>query len=369
MRPKRVVLGAVAILAGVLGGLIVAEIVLRLATDPVHLPLDLEASALLRYRLDWHHDRPPGRSSVDIARAPVGCTEPSTRIYIGGDSWVQSQVVFQSFVDTIAMRFSREMEGRCAEIINTGTGSFAPTTITAKLIAAMKEHGRADLIVIHIDETDLMDEWVRYRPSRVEASDGRTIAVVPFVPDLPEMIYYAGLSSISARPLYTLRFAEYMYLRYVLLPGVRLSIARLGMLPDYKSIMAPQREGLADGKYDGAVKWFEARVKEMIQRLRNENEHVPVVITTHPHFLHLINDESKRYRFRVANVLQDVLERSLGRNVHFSDAASNMEGIYGRDLRNLFRWPSDLFSHLTPEAEERFGAWLASECLRYLKVP
>lgn len=369
MRASKYSVRITTICIGMLIGLTLAEFGLRWATDPVHLPLDLETSTLLRYRLDWHHDRPPGRSSFDIARTSVPCTEPLRKIYIGGDSWVQSEVVFRSFVKAAGDALARNTSGGCAQIINTGTGSFSPTTITAKLIAAMKEYGPPDLVLIHIDETDVMDEWVRYRPSRIEGSDGRTLAVVPFLPDLPEMVYYSALAALSDRAFYVQRFAEYLYVRYVLVPGVRSSIAQLGMLPNYESIMAIHREGLADGRYTSAVEWFKVRLREMIDLIRRLKDDVPIVISTHPHFLHLHGDNISGYRFTVATILSDILRRSAAPRVYFLNAADDMKGIYGPDVAGIFRWPSDPFSHLTPQAEERFGTWLAFESLRYLEAP
>lgn len=353
---RSVALTAVAL--GVAFGLVLMEGMLRLLTALDYLPLSLGSETLLRYRLDWHHDRPPGREMFDRVRRPEGCTDPTTRVIVGGDSWMQSLVLFNSFVTAFDGAVRAAESNRCVEFINTATGSFSPSPINAKITEAITRFGAPNMVVIHIDETDVLDEWIRYKTSTITDKNGEILAIVPYLSEFHELVYYAALSALRQQPLYVLRFAEYLYIRYVLTARVRAVLAELGVLPSYDSILAIQREGNANGKYGQQIAWFKGRVGAMVRDLRRLAPDAIVLLSAHPHYLHLRPEQQGGYRFTVATILKEIVKESDFTKLQFVDAAQQMQRIHGAGGERVFRWPTDPFSHLVEEAEIRFGNWL-----------
>jgi hypothetical protein len=357
----RPLLAAVTVFLAVGLTLAAAELLLRIASSYDVITLSAPVDILSRYRADWHHDRRPDRNKFDDLYAPEHCVQPMLNVLIAGDSWMEEPEFAKGLLARLRdLSVLDENLGNesCIRIINTGTGSFSPTPITIRLRGMLAE-AKPDVVIINIDETDLMDEWIRYRHSTVLSSNGVPIAVTPFMADLPEMVHALALEAISDIPLYILRLVERAFLHGIFLPQVREVLRKRGQLAVYETILAPQRTKNAEATFRDAIMLFEARLKTLAHTVRTLDCTISIIFTHHPHFLHVSRGASS-YPFSVSSIMRSALSDS-GIMLYF--AGDEMESVHGSGYlaEEVFQWPADPFSHLTPKGNVNFGRWVAEK--------
>ncbi len=339
---------AVAFLFALLLLLGLAEVSLRILDWSGLIALSPHGNNLARYRIDWHHDRGPSLPEIDDWTLPVGCTSPEITVLIGGDSWMRERYFGEALLQRIH-------EGRsCVRVVNTGAGSFSPSLIQLRLQYVTKNI-TPTIIVISIDETDLMDEWVRYRHSLIFDVRGDLVAVPPFLPDLHEMIYYAAIDVTAGSRWYMWRLLNRAFVHGIFVPQVREHLNERGLLASYTSIMAPQRSIDAWTEFTEPIAWFERRLESLLDMLERVTPEAIPVLVTHPHYLHVAGPDELRYRFSVSDLVRRVATR---RSVLHLPAASSFKEIHPVDVDEVFQWPRDPFSHLKPEAARRYGTWV-----------
>jgi hypothetical protein len=98
----------------------------------------------------------------------------------------------------------------------------------------------------------------------------------------------------------------------------------------------------------------------MIERLQNAlGARGPLILTHHPHYLNIVGPESRRYNSIVSDILEDEARRH---HVLFYDATTEFAAIHdGQRLNAVFRWPEDVYSHLTETGYVNYGYWLAQK--------
>ena len=342
--------------------LIAAEVALRIASRYELIILSAPFDVLSQYRVDWHHDRPPNLDPFDDWRSPEGCHAPHVTIVIVGDSWMREPEFGRALLQTLrdaTIPDASDGLTRCVRVINTGTGSFSPTPMVVRLREILK-NVRPDIVLINIDETDLMDEWIRYRHSTVVSADGLPLAVPPFIPDLPEMIHHLTLEVVGEIPLYTIRLLERALLHGVFLPQVREVLRKRGMLAQYDTILAPQRTDNAEEIFREALALFKSRLEALIRLVHLHHVEAEIVFTHHPHSCHVSAGEP-RCPFSVESVLRTAL---VGKNVKLLFARDEMEAVHGQGYRaeEVFV-VGDPFSHLTANGRANYGRWVAKKLI------
>ena len=351
-------------MSGILISLTLIELALRVIDATGIFVLSSDRRNLLRYDVIQHHDRGSHLAPIDDWRMPESCAAPTVTVVIGGDSWMREpefgQAFLRSFYENVAM--SRRPRN-CLRVINTGTGSYSPSLIQIRLAKLLAEIV-PEIVVISIDETDIMDEWVRYRHSLIFDNDNRLIAVPPFLPDLHEQIYYSVLDLSDDLPLYLLRILERAYMHGFYVPRVRKLLAERNMLASYDSIMAPQRSREPYKEFAEALDWFEERMRSLLRAVRGRAPNANIVLLTHPHYLHVAGPSERRYKFSVAQLIEKIAAENC---VAHLAAADDFEKIHPDGAETAFRWPEDPFSHLRPEALSRYGAWAAKRVAATLK--
>jgi hypothetical protein len=261
-------------------------------------------------------------------------------------------MVEQSSVDT------------CYEVINGGAVSYSPSVMLVRGRELIAEY-QPDFVVVYVDETDLMDESVRYKMTTLRGPDGSIERVVPNVVDL--MTIYERPVLVQ-QPSYILRLLEQIYYQKVLTP--RLTAAVYGNdepHASYERIMGPRLLGDAHGDLSGELAYFKASFREMLATFARLVGRDRILIARHPHFLHLVDaGRTPRYDDSLSKLLA---EETAAAQVLYYDAGKNLKAIYGGDAAAYMNWPADPFSHLTAAGYGKFGRALGQYAAPRINAP
>lgn len=274
-----------------------------------------------------------------------------TKILLLGDSWMEDEHLSKSIADELA-----NTSGRCVQAVNGGTSSYAPTLYLLKAQQAAERYGKFDHIVVNIDETDIGDEWVRYRIPTRRDKTGRIVAV-PFNRDVHSMYLWNGKLWAEASDLYIIRFAKFAFFHKVLAP----MLYKFTYCPDYSCLMRYVSALDARTVFKTEHKHFEDRVLEMTAELSQLTGGAgSVYLTHHPHRRGLASDtEEGNHHLPIASeVLGRVGSQS---GVTVLDAREHITQIHGKELPNGTYKPGDPFSHLSADGAGRYGRWIGSQ--------
>lgn len=294
------------------------EVVLRIQGN-TFIQLDDFPNRINDYSSRFHHTRSPADSESKLLLVnPDHCPEAEDRrtVMFFGDSWVAEGGIAEGFARYVA----QHDEFRCFQIINGGVGSYSPSLIMLKA-EEMIEAEHPMLVVINIDETDLMDEWIRYQYGSVRDTSGELIAVLPSLPDIPDFIFYYNFLVLEEQPIYLLRLIEKLYLTRGLMRRVMDIHKRQYMLPTIENLFAPQMSDNPRVEFAEQIAYFRERVLEMITRLKRvTGTRGDVVLTHHPQYLHINGDDGKHYNDIVQSLIVEATKRS---DVPFYDATQS----------------------------------------------
>ena len=302
-----------------------------------------------RFSMLYHH---VSQGVGDPQRAAVGtCDSPSARhvkLLFLGDSWMQpTDGIPQGFAESLAAMSA--VPNACYEITNGGTRSYAPSLILVKGRKLIAED-RPDFMVVYVDETDVMDETVRYARTTLRGPNGELERVVPGIADLVQA--YERPVLVQQRS-YTLRLIEQLYYEKVLMPRVLTVLYGSPDPVEYSRIMAMQLSKAPDKEFRAELDYFRAVVREMLTTFVDRVGADRVLVVRHPHYLHLsINGAPPRYNNAMTKILA---EETAPLGVTYFDAELHLGEIYDGDPARYMRWPADPYSHLTDEGFRLFG--------------
>lgn len=294
----------------------------------------------------YHHKPPSFEDFRHIHPNNRMCEDPSRtlRILFLGDSWMEGDGIPLGVADYLK---SDSKFRDCIEMINGGATSFSPSLYLLAgeyLVAQYHPH----FVIINVDETDLMDESLRYRLTTLRDEDGNLERVVPNMTDL---LWNYGHVSLAQQPSYLLRLIEYVYFTQMFLPRLRKIYLGYEDRPGYNQIMAPQLSKQPRASHKEELEYFEKTVDEMLDRLvKATGSSNRILLTRHPHFMHLTIPPG--YNNSVSEILAD---KAVKHKVPYYDAEPEIKTIYGDNYPMFFGWPKDPFSHLTDQGYRRYG--------------
>ena len=112
------------------------------------------------------------RSSNDYYYSTYNFGENGINVLIQGDSWMELYDEFGELDSNL--KYSKN----CSLLINGGTSSYSPSLIEVQFNDIIEDQDiKFDLIICYLDQTDFMDEVLRYNHLRLE-SNNKLIAVL-----------------------------------------------------------------------------------------------------------------------------------------------------------------------------------------------
>ena len=281
-----------------------------------------------------------------LARCSSDARVPAVKILFMGDSQFDNREVAEGVRRYIASRLG---EGVCVELLNGALTSYSPSLILIRGELLIRKY-RPDFVVINIDETDLMDESIRYRRSTIRDDAGRILRV-SYSHDAPNQAWETGERAVETHRLYIVRLFAKVYHRKVFIPRLASLLGVQEANPE--SIFAPQRSPDPRRTHAKEVAYFSETLAQLLDRflaLMPNSERI--LVTHHPHLLQLANTPpSKKYN----GIVGEILSQECGkRGVPTYNALPDIPEMYGSQYASFYH-SGDPFSHLVPEGNLRYG--------------
>ena len=266
-------------------------------------------------------------------------------ILLQGDSWIEdisSIEKSEQFVKTFG-------ENKKFNIYNAGITSYAPSVMHAQY-KILKDQFKISpqLLVIHIDQTDIGDENCRYKHNKIYSSEEKFLRVrrekyTRATYDYTKIYLYSELQ-FSNNFMKIIKF-PYLKLNYFIKRNIKLlsQINDKGFKRRNESkcgFYEIQKELI---KYDPlSEKNFKKSLSEYLDFLSKEDKIEKVFLTSFPHISHLKKD----YKVNVSKYINDVLTSI--NNEKFLHLNMNNLNFSEKDQDLIFR-KNDVASHLNDE--------------------
>ena len=307
-----------------------------------------------RYSNLTHHKFSDQPEDFATSIGPLGPCQPGSRrlkLLFLGDSWMLGAPLATGAGQYLAGRLG---DHACLELLNGGTSSFSPSLILVQGLLLIERY-RPDFVFVNIDETDLMDETLRYREKTIRNEKGEIVQVQG---DLADAVWARGLREVEQHSLYLVRLAAKIYHDRIFTPRLQRLAGQRHVTASM--ILAPQVSAHPRVTHAEPIAYFESVLDEMVRRLAGKlGDPSRLIVSHHPHYLGVeALGPHKQYNDIVAEIVAEACRR---RGVRMVCARKKILEIYGADFARYFRWPEDPFSHLKPEGRLRYGAFIGGE--------
>jgi lysophospholipase L1-like esterase len=241
-------------------------------------------------------------------------------------------------------------------VYNAGCSSYSPAIYIpqAKLIIPKV---KPDIVVVDIDETDLGDDFIRYRKLIVRDNKGKDIAV------RATPIYYEynyGFLKIRKQPFFIIRLLQTLYHKKIYMPAVKKKYRG----DDRKTLsFSWDKSADAKDKYKEEIEFFRSNMRELAETLIYlMGDRRKIIFLYHPHLQHLQADSNGRYWNRfVSSTVREVSEEY---DIVFYDSSDDLNKMFmGRPQD--FYWPGDM--HFNFKGLKIYGTLVAERLLPILK--
>jgi len=285
---------------------------------------------------------------IDDRELLAGCRNPASVLFLG-DSFMEGYDDQNTLPYHVAKYFKSE-RGVCLKTYNAGFTSYSPAIFVPqakKLLPIV----RPDYIVVDVDETDLYDDFARYRDLIVRNERGQNIGV-KVSPIGHECS--AGLMQAREHSLYVMRLAAKLWHAYVRMPAV---------IEKYRStdlaLFSWSRDHDADleRKYAEPLSAFRQNLQELADVLKDYTaDGSRVLFVFHPHIQHLKPDASGR-------LWNDLVSASVQRmaadnNFLFFNATATLKVRFGSQPEKFYWRSGDM--HYDFEGLEAYSAAVAA---------
>lgn len=310
------------------------------------------------YDLDLHFQALMPELSLELNHAPQGGTlwdrngirimdkpnrEPCfKRVLFLGDSFMEGVrltpeggYVPTASSDTVPARvrhFYHELTARNLCVFNGGFGSYSPSIYVpqAKILIPLL---KPELVVIDVDETDIWDDFNRYRKLAVRDRNGSITAVRP----TPTAIrFYRGLVESTSKLLYVHRLFAKLYFTRFEFPKLAAQSAQ--SRPDDNLALAKLSETAIRADHAAEIAYFKMMLEDLtttVISLVGGSE--GLVYIHHPHLEHL-RETGAVFNNVVAESVAEVAEHH---HVRFYDATEDLKSAFGGEPENYYV-PNDM---------------------------
>ena len=212
-------------------------------------------------------------------------------------------------------------------VISAGTTSFSPSNIEAQLGYFMNLDYSFDNIVSFIDQSDIGDEFYRYKEQTIEKTSNSSSIVKPFS-TWKHTQYYN----------YNHDFKITSGLEYIVNSLYRIS--GINRAASYEKISSPLR-----GDNHEAVLYFQNRLISYIEYVLKGEDTKNLILVSHDHYQHLDGE----YTVSVEKIISDVIS-----NINLAETKLKLHHIHINPLKMKFckeedcsdyYVKGDLFSH------------------------
>ena len=297
----------------------------------------------------FHH----GQEDFTVKEYGLNCNDGKIKLLLLGDSWMEDKYKLST---TIGQEISEKSQ-KCVQAVNGSSSSYAPTVYLLKARRAFKNYGKFDYIVVNIDETDIGDEWLRYRIPTIRDASGQIVAV-PYEHDIAAQYLWNGKLWAENSHFYIVRLLKFSYFYKFLVP----SLYKFTASPDlYANLMQFVFAPDAHSVYKQELEHFQGRLLEMTSEISSfVNKASHVYITHHPHRQGLISDTDKT-KLYLPIVSESLAQLKIKSEVSVLDARNYARQIHGTAFPRNTYLENDPFSHLNGEGAVRYGKWIVSQ--------
>lgn len=293
---------------------------------------------------------------IDDKALLAGCSKPMSVLFMG-DSFMEGYDDENTLPYQVAKYFRKERD-ICLRTHNAGYTSYSPSIFipqAKKLLPIV----RPDYIVVDVDETDLYDDFARYRKLIVRNERGQNVGVKasPIGHECS-----VGLMEARKHPLYLQRFAAKAWLSLVHMPAVTKKyrsdddLALFGYSSDQGTNL--------EQKYAAPLATFKHNLQELADVLKGyTGDGSRVLFIFHPHLQNLQPDANGR----VWNDLVSSTVRAMcaDNGFLFFNATATLKQRFGGKPEEYY-WPGDM--HFSFEGLEEYSnavaAFMASEMIK-----
>ena len=266
----------------------------------------------------------------------------TSTIWIFGDSWGEGVKKENIRNNTIA----NQLSGDFKKIRFIAESSWSPLLFT---IAYKDRVGRyrenPDIAVFFIDQTDIGDDYCRYRPYVVRDSSGKVYGVLrsefhEFRGAPRWRLHLALAQHSSGIKLALQRFLHVLY--YLFVPGINfLSDCQYDELMAWQLGIDSSPSGSPTNDYPS---YFQVSLGELDQAVSSASTSTKIIFITHDWAQHDLAFSDKRSF--VNNIRSIVYEYSLTRKDKITHLHVKTSDYGEQEAANIYRYPSDRFSHL-----------------------
>src|SRR3954468_19251611 len=284
---------------------------------------------------------------IDDKALLADCQNPVPVLFLG-DSFMEGYDEKNTLPYHVAKYFKAE-RGVCLKTYNAGFTSYSPAIFVpqAKRLLPIV---RPDYIVVDVDETDLYDDFARYRNLIVRNASGQNVGV-KVSPIGHECS--VGLMQVREHPLYLMRLVAKLWHSYVRMPAVIEQYRGTDLaLFSYSQDHGPDLER----KYSEALATFRQNLQELADVLKDYTGDVGrVLFVFHPHLQHLKPDAS-------GHVWNDLVSSSVqqmcaANNFRFFNATETLKARFGSHPEKFYWREGDM--HYAFTGLEEYSAAVA----------
>ncbi len=285
---------------------------------------------------------------VDDTALLAGCRNPISVLFLG-DSFMEGYDDKNTLPYQVAEYFKAQ-RGVCLKTYNAGYSSYSPAIFVPqakKLLPIL----RPDYIVVDVDETDLYDDFVRYRELIVRNERGQNVGV-----KASPIGHECSVGSMAARkhPLYLMRLVAKLWLSLVHMP----SVIEKNRSDDNLVLFSYSQDHGADleQKYAKALSSFRQNLQELADVLKDYTEDGNrVLFVYHPHLQHLKPDAAGRvWNDLVSSSVQNAC---LANNFLFFNATETLKQRFGSHPENFYWRQGDM--HFNFKGLQEYSAEVA----------
>lgn len=237
-------------------------------------------------------------------------------------------------------------------VLNAAYSSYSPLIFTLQAQRLLPQI-RPDYVVIDIDETDLFDDAVRYRPGIERDAQGRLIAIHP---DPERAALRAGCARAGRLPLLTLQVlaAAYYQLRLTRSERAQWRAERPFAVAETAepSLSAEQRE---------QVHFFSQTLDGLFATLKLFLPPEHVLVVRHPHERHLDAGRGAVLNRQVGELVRAAATRH---SLRFFDSQDELQRRFGTRAAAYY-WKNDM--HFNFDGMRAYGQLVGRELLKMLQ--